>query len=406
MKKFTELELDEALIVALEKMGIKEPTDIQNKMIPLVKENKNIIGQSQTGTGKTLAYLLPIIEKIDINKKEMQAIILAPTHELAVQINNTILDLKKNSNKEITSTTLVGSGNITRQIEKLKSKPHIIVGSSGRILELIKKKKVSAHTIKTLVIDEGDKLLDYMNIESVNAIIKSCQRDIQKILVSATLVTKTFEVAKKVIGNCEIVQSVEENKVNSDIEHGYFLVEHREKVDTLRKLIYASKAKKTIVFINKNYDVNMTLSKLRFHKIKAEALHGTNKKEERKNALEGFRKGDIQVLIASDIAARGLDIKGVTHIINLDIPEDNKDYLHRVGRVGRAGEKGTAYSLVDKRELPLINEYENKFKVSIPQMYIYEGEVNIEPKKKVYKKYKSKDKKDNNKKKKTKFKKN
>ncbi len=187
MKDFNELSLNDDLVKALEKQGITKATKIQEIAIPLALEGKNIMARSETGTGKTLAYLIPVIERIDTSKRENQAIILAPTHELAVQINNTIVDINKELDRDITSTTLVGSGNIKRQMEKLKNKPHIIVGSSGRILELIAKKKITAHTIKMFVMDEGDKLLHFKSIEEVNSIRKTMQRDVQKLLFSATL---------------------------------------------------------------------------------------------------------------------------------------------------------------------------------------------------------------------------
>lgn len=284
MKNFRDLSLKAEVIDALEKMGITEPTTIQEKTIPLVLEGKNLICQSETGTGKTLAYLLPIIEKIDENKKETQAIILAPTHELAAQINNVIVEIRNLSKIKISSTTIVGSGNIKRQMEKLKEKPQIIVGSSGRILELIQKRKISAHTVKTLVLDEGDKLLHFKNIEEVNAIKKSLMRDTQKLLVSATLTGKTLEIAEKVIDNPEYVEVKEKNKVNKDIEHNYFVVERREKLEHLRKLIHALKGKKVLVFLNGAYDVNIALEKLRYTKINVESLIGEGKKGTKKKS--------------------------------------------------------------------------------------------------------------------------
>lgn len=372
---FKELGLNEQLIKALNELGIKEPTEIQKQAISLAMEEKNIIGQSETGTGKTLAFLLPIIEKVDASKKEMQAIILTPTHELAVQINNTIVELRQKGELGVTSTTLIGSANITRQIDKLKTKPHILVGSAGRVLELIKKKKVTAHTIKTLVIDEGDKLLDENNIKSVMDIIKSLKREAQLMVFSATLTGDTLKTVQGFMGEAEVIRVKGLNKVNENIDHNFFFVEHREKIDMLRKLIHASKPKKALVFINNSYDVNMTLSKLKFHKIKAEALHGSDKKADRQNALHSFRTGKIQVLVASDIAARGLDIKGITHVINLDIPEEPKDYLHRAGRVGRAGNKGICYSLVDLKEIPRIKRIESCFDIKIEQRFIYKGRI-------------------------------
>ncbi len=375
MTIFENLGLREDIVNSLKNLNLEKPTEIQKKAIPIILNEKNLIAQSETGTGKTLAYLLPILEKIDESKKEMQAIILAPTYELAVQINNALNDLKRGMDRKITSLSLVGSGNISRQIEKLKEKPHILVGSSGRILELIKKRKISAHTINFIVMDEGDKLLDFNYIEEVNAVIKSCKRDVQKLLFSATLSEKTLEVGKKILKDCEVLSVKGKNKVNENIIHGCFLVEEREKVDYLRKIVHSTKAEKIIAFINNNYDINIMLEKLRYHKIKAESLYGSSKNRERQEALEKFRKGEAQVLIASDVASRGLDIKGVTHIVNLDIPRDYKDYLHRVGRVGRAGNIGTAYSLVNYKEEKIIFSYEKKLRINIPKLYIYEGKI-------------------------------
>ncbi|SUY46179.1 ATP-dependent RNA helicase [Clostridium putrefaciens] len=375
---FESLKITQKMINGLESLGIENPTEIQEKVIPLALEGKNLIGQSETGTGKTLSYLLPIIEKIDVNKKEMQCIIIAPTHELVMQIHNTISDLRNSSGIEVLSTPLIGSANITRQIEKLKSKPHIIVGSSGRILELIKKRKISAHTIRIIVIDEVDKLLDKDNIPSIKEIIKATPKDAQMMMFSATITGNTLDASKTLALDVVVVSVKDTNTVNEDIIHGYILTEHRKKIDTLRKLISSVNPKRALIFINSSYDVDKTLEKLRFHNIKVDSVHGSNDKEDRQRALENFRKGSIQVLVASDIAARGLDIKGITHVINLDLPKDSKDYLHRVGRVGRAGEIGEVFSLVDPKEESLIKKYEDNFKIVIKEKYLYGGRVEIQ----------------------------
>lgn len=373
-KSFENLKINEKIISGLNAMGIKEPTEIQEKIIPLALEKTNLIGQSETGTGKTLAYLLPIIENIDINKKEMQCIILAPTHELAIQINNTINEVKKASGLEITSTPLIGSANIKRQIDNLKAKPHILVGSAGRILELIRKKKVSAHTIKTIVIDEVDKLLDKNNLPTVKDIIKVTPKQTQIMMFSATLNGKTLDIAKTLAEDINVV-SVKNNKVNENINHNYIKTDSRKKVETLRKLLNALKSPKVLVFNNDSYTTNTSVEYLSFNNVKVAAIGGNGKMEDRKRALENFRKGKINVLIASDIAARGLDIKGVTHVVNFDIPEDSKDYLHRAGRVGRAGENGEVFSLVDDKEENIIKIHENSFKISITERILYRGTI-------------------------------
>lgn len=373
-KSFENLKINEKIINGLNAMGIKEPTEIQEKIIPLALEKINLIGQSETGTGKTLAYLLPIIENVDINKKEMQCIILAPTHELAIQINNTINEIKKASGLEITSTPLIGSANIKRQIDNLKAKPHILVGSAGRILELIRKKKVSAHTIKNIVIDEVDKLLDKNNLPTVKDIIKVTPKQTQVMMFSATLNGKTLDIAKTLAEDIKVV-SVKNNKVNENIKHNYIKTDSRKKVETLRKLLNALKSPKVLVFNNDSYTTNTAVEYLLFNNVKVGSITGNVKMEDRKRALENFRKGKINVLIASDIAARGLDIKGVTHVINFDIPEDSKDYLHRAGRVGRAGESGEVFSLVDDKEENLIKIHEKSFKISIPERILYRGNI-------------------------------
>lgn len=371
---FENLKINSKTIEGLNAIGIETPTEIQKSIIPLAIEGINLIGQSETGTGKTLAYLLPIFEKINTDKKETQAIILAPTHELAIQINNTINDLKKVSELKVTSTPLIGSANIKRQIDKLKEKPHIIVGSSGRILELIHKKKVSNNTVKTIVIDEVDKLLDKNNINIVKDIIKTTQKQTQVMMFSATLNSKSLDIAKTLADDVRLIR-VKDNEINENIIHNYVKVDSRKKVESLRKLLNALKYERVLIFNNDSYTTNTTTQYLTSNGIKVGSIAGNGKMEDRKKALEDFRKGKIKVLIASDIAARGLDIKGITYIVNFDIPKDYHDYLHRSGRVGRAGNKGEVFSLVSDKEEILIKEYENKFKITVCEKNIYKGNI-------------------------------
>lgn len=377
---FDILGLNTNLIEGLKKEGINELTDIQAKVIPLALENKDVIGQSQTGSGKTLAYLLPIFQKIDSSKREMQAIILAPTHELVMQIDNEIKLLSENSGIPVTSTAIIGEVNVKRQVEKLKEKPHIIVGSTGRIFELIKMKKISAHTIKTIVIDEGDRLLDQNNLAKVKDVIKTTMRDRQLMLFSATISVETLNAAKALMKEPEIIKVEEKTLVNPDIEHMYLVTEQRDKIEVLRKLVAAENPERAIVFINKSEETQLTTLKLQYHHLAAYGIFGTASKEERKKAMEGFRSGKIQLLIASDVAARGLDIKDVTHIFNLDLPQDSKDYLHRVGRTGRAGKAGTAISIVTEKEVSAIRRYERDFNIKIEEIDVYKGAI-VEPKK-------------------------
>lgn len=372
---FHELGLIDTLVEALKKENINIPTDIQTSSIPLALENRDIIGQSQTGSGKTLAYLLPIFQRIAEEKREMQSIILAPTHELVMQIDNEIKLLAKNSGKAVTSATIIGEVNVKRQIEKLKEKPHIIVGSPGRILELIKSRKITAHTIKTLVIDEGDRLLDENNISVVRDVIKTTLRDRQLMVFSATINENTFKTAKALMKEPELVKVEEKIQVNPNIKHLYITTEQRDKIEVLRKLLAAEKPKKAIVFINKGEEIELTTLKLQYHQIKAYGIYGSAPKEERKKALEAFRNGKIQILVASDLAARGLDVKDVTHIINLDLPVDSKEYIHRVGRTGRANMSGTAISIVTMKELNQIKKFEKDLKIQIQLKELHKGSL-------------------------------
>lgn len=372
---FETLGLCPNLINALKKEEIYEPFSIQTKAIPLALENKDIIGQSQTGSGKTLAYLLPLFEKIKSGMKEMQVIILAPTHELVIQINKQIELLSKNSELLVTSTVIIGGVNIQRQKEKLKQKPNIIVGSTGRILELIKMKKINCQTVKTIVIDEGDRLLDKNNISDVKAIIKSTMKDRQLMIFSATISPNTLSTAKELMNDCVYIQGDEENNINPNITHMCFLSEQRDKIELLRKLIASIKPKKSIVFLNKSDEIDLTAKKLNYHNINAFALHGSTSKEDRQKGMEGLRNGKFQFLIASDLAARGLDVKDVTHIFNMDLPPDPKDYLHRIGRTGRVNKSGTAISIVNEKELSLISQLEKKFQIKIIDKKIYRGKI-------------------------------
>jgi superfamily II DNA/RNA helicase len=372
---FKDLEINNALIEGLNKQGIITPTDIQILSIPLVLENKDIIAESETGSGKTLAYLLPIFQKIDLSKNETSAIILAPTHELVVQIDKEIKLLSNNSGINVTSTTIIGDVNIKRQIEKLKKKPNIIVGSSGRILELIKMKKIKAHTVKTIVIDEGDRLLDKNNISSIQNVIKTTLKERQLLVFSATIKPETIDEAKKMMKDPELIKVIKDSANSENISHNYIVAEQRDKIIFLRKLIAALSPKKTIVFQNKNDEIQITTDKLNHHNIKTCCIFGNASKEERKKALDGFKNGTYPILIASDLAARGLDIKDVTHIFNLDLPEDSKDYLHRVGRTGRAGKKGTAVTIITENELARITRYENELKLKIQPKVIQNGKL-------------------------------
>ena len=372
---FKEHNINASLLKALEVEKITIPTEIQKKVIPEMLGNKDLIVQSETGTGKTLAYLIPLFCKINAAAREMQAIILVPTHELAIQVLRVIELLSQNSDVKISAAPIIGNVNIDRQIEKLKEKPHIIVGSSGRILELIKKKKISAHTVKTIVLDEADRLLSDSDIENVKAVIKSTMRDRQLLMFSASISKEAEARGREIMKEPEVIRGEAATSVPDTIEHVYFETEQREKFEVLRKVVGIMKPQKAIVFTSGIEEAEIVTEKLKYHGFKVESIHGTNRKEERKKALEGFRTGKVQLLVSSDLASRGLDIEGVTHIFSLNAPEQPRDYLHRAGRTGRNGNTGISISIVNEREIQLIRKYEKAFNITIAAKDMYKGGI-------------------------------
>lgn len=365
---FTNLKVSEDLINGLEKQAITVPMTIQSLVIPAALENKDIIAQSHTGSGKTLAFLLPIFEKINPTLKQTQVMILAPTHELVVQINEQIKLLATNSGKAITSTLLMGGVNIEKQIDKLKKKPHIVVGSSGRMLDLIKKKKLTAHTIKTIVIDEADNLLDKNQSADIKAIVKAALKDTQIMLFSATINENTRQEAESFMKEPLFINACEENMLNPHITHTYTVTEQRKKFESLRKLLNTQTPAKALVFVNNTHEVGVVVEKLLYHKKKAGGLYGAQNKQERQNTLEAFRRGKIDVLVSSDVSARGLDIPDVSHVFNLDLPPSANDYLHRAGRTARGNNSGDTFSIITDREQKMIREYEKKLGITLTSL--------------------------------------
>ncbi|MCF8019466.1 MAG: DEAD/DEAH box helicase [Vallitaleaceae bacterium] len=374
MATFNELKISDTFITGLKHENIIDPTDIQNKTIEHILDNKDLIAEAITGSGKTLAYLLPSFQRIDTDSKDLHTLILAPTHELVIQINNVIKTLAHNSNHPLRSTPIIGEVNIKRQIDYLKEKPHIIVGTPGRVLELIQLKKIKAHQIKTLVIDEADKLLSDSNVQTVKSIIKTTLRDRQLLAFSASISEKALTCALSLMKSPEIV-NVAPDKVNPAIEHCFIVAPQRDKIDTLRKLIHAVKPSKAIVFINKNEAIIDVVERLNYHKIDAVGIYGNATKQERKKAIDHFKGGQAKILVASDLVARGLDLQNLSHVINMDIPVDLNEYIHRVGRTGRAGENGVAISIITLSQLQDIKKIEKINNIHIQSKAINNGQL-------------------------------
>ena len=373
---FNELNINNSIVVGLEKQNITIPTGIQETVIPFALENKDIIAEAHTGTGKTLAFLIPIFEKINVEKREMQAIILAPTHELVVQIESQIKLLSTNSGINVTSLSIMGESNIEKQIKKLKEvKPHIIVGSPGRILDLIKKKKITAHTIKTIVLDEADNLLSKNKPVIIKDIIKSTMKDRQLMFFSASINKETLNLAKTLVKEVEIIKIENKSEINPRIEHICILGSLRDRFENLRKLLAAEQPKRAIVFVNNNTELRQINEKLQYHKVKSTAIYGNASKEERQRALDSFRRGKCNVLVSSDLSARGLDIPEVSHIISLDFPVNPNEYLHRAGRTARGDNSGVSVCLITNKDIEILQSYEKAFGIEFTVKKLYGGKL-------------------------------
>ena len=371
---FTDLLLPTELIAALAKQQISDPTPIQSAAMPVLIAGKDAYLNAETGTGKTLAYLLPLFTRIDPAQTATQVVIVAPTHELAIQIHRQSCDLAQNAGRAIRSVLLIGGTATDRQIEKLKAKPHVVVGSPGRIVELIERGKLKTLHIRSIVVDEADRLLHDESLEWIQKIVSVAPPDRQLIFTSATIEPQTRQVMGTLSPDAQML-CPGTVAVNENIEHLYLVCEERDKPDVLRKLLHAFDVPRSIVFVHRNDVAERVAAKLAHHKLVVADLNAELNKLDRKQAMDGIRSGAIRIMVASDLAARGLNILGVTHVFNLDVPTMSKAYLHRVGRTARAGAKGTAISLVTEIEARLIRRYEQELGITIQCVGIRDGRV-------------------------------
>jgi len=380
MNKFLELKVDESIASKLEEIGITEPTEVQKKIIPLISEGKNIMFQSETGTGKTFAYLLPLLSRLNSTENRMARLMIAsPTYELASQIK---VQVQKISG--IKCALLIGGAPISRQIELLKEKPEIVIGGPARLLELIHLKKLKADGIETLVLDEADRLLSPELRDSTKGLMERLPKSVQLIGNSATVSKYTREILQKArngILNDEKENAIlfvalpMENVLRKQISHWAIFSERRDKIDTLRSFINAEKPKKLLVFTSKSDQIENISSKLRFKKIDCETLCGKTNKVDRKSAIDRFRSGKTKILITTDLASRGLDIEGITHVVQMDLPEKEDFFIHRAGRTARAGATGINCVIGDAWEMENYARLEKKLKITVFPKMLYKGNV-------------------------------
>ncbi|MCU7558083.1 DEAD/DEAH box helicase [Macrococcus capreoli] len=356
MQKFRDLGISEPTINALEKMGFTEPTPIQTDSIPHTMAGRDVLGQAQTGTGKTGAFGIPLIEKVR-GQEGIKSLILAPTRELAVQVAEQLKAFSRGQGIQV--ATVFGGMPIDRQIRELKKKPQIVVGTPGRVIDHLNRRTLKTEDINTLILDEADEMMNMGFIDDMRFIMDKLPKEQrQTMLFSATMPRAIQELVQKFMKDPIIVKTMTNVDSNPDIDEHYTIVKELEKFDTFTNFLDVHQPELAIVFGRTKRRVDELTSALISKGYRAEGLHGDITQAKRLEVLKKFKNDQIDILVATDVAARGLDISGVSHVYNFDIPQDVESYTHRIGRTGRAGKHGMAISFVNPVEMDYIRQIE------------------------------------------------
>ncbi|EGP5097606.1 DEAD/DEAH box helicase [Enterococcus faecium] len=355
--KFKELELSPELLKSVERAGFEEATPIQAETIPLALVGKDVIGQAQTGTGKTAAFGLPMLEKIDPDRHELQGLVIAPTRELAIQTQEELYRLGRD--KKVRVQAVYGGADIGRQIRGLKDRPHIVVGTPGRMLDHINRHTLKLGTVQTLVLDEADEMLNMGFLEDIEKIISQVPDQRQTLLFSATMPPAIKNIGVKFMKSPHHVKIKAKEMTADLIDQYYVRAKEYEKFDIMTRLFDVQTPELTIVFGRTKRRVDELARGLEARGYRAEGIHGDLSQQKRMSVLRSFKSGHLDILVATDVAARGLDISGVTHVYNYDIPQDPESYVHRIGRTGRAGKGGMSVTFVTPNEMDYLHVIEN-----------------------------------------------
>ncbi len=362
--KFEELGISEKIVRAVTEMGFEEATPIQARAIPVVMEGKDIIGQAQTGTGKTAAFGIPLLERIDPKDKHVQAIVLCPTRELAIQVADELRRLAKFMHG-IKVIPIYGGQDIVKQIRSLKSGVQVIIGTPGRVMDHMRRKTVKFDHVSMAVLDEADEMLNMGFREDIETILEAVPKERQTVLFSATMPQPIMDIAAQYQKDAQLIRVVRKELTVKNIEQYYFEVRPKSKEEVLSRLLDIYNPHLSIVFCNTKKQVDELVTGLQGRGYFAEGLHGDMKQQQRDRVMNGFRNGRTDILVATDVAARGIDVDDVDVVFNYDLPQDEEYYVHRIGRTGRAGKTGLAFSFVVGREVYKLKEIQRYCKTKI-----------------------------------------
>lgn len=364
--KFQDMDLSPEICQAVLDMGFEEATPIQSMAISVVKEGRDVIGQSQTGTGKTAAFGIPCLERVNPNDKRLQALILCPTRELAIQVSEEFRKLLKYK-ENIRVLPIYGGQPIDRQIAALKKGAQVVIGTPGRVMDHMRRRTLRMETVQMMVLDEADEMLDMGFREDIELILTKIPEDHQTLLFSATLSPEILDITRRFLKNPEFVKVVRKELTVPNIEQAYFDVKEKTKLDALTRIIDVYDPHLAMVFCNTKKRVDDLVELLQGRGYFAEGLHGDLKQPQRDKVMQKFRNGTIEILVATDVAARGIDVDDIDVVFNYDVPQDEEYYVHRIGRTGRAGKAGKAFTFCVGKEIYKLRDIMRYTKTKIAQ---------------------------------------
>ena len=362
--RFEEMGLSEEIQKAVRYMGFEEASPIQAKAIPAMISGIDLIGQAQTGTGKTAAFGIPILEKVDPKLKKLQAIVLCPTRELAIQVADEIRNLSRYMHG-IKVLPIYGGQDIVKQIRSLKSGTQIVIGTPGRVMDHMRRKTMKLDFVHTVVLDEADEMLNMGFREDIEFVLSGVPEERQTVLFSATMPKPIMEITKKFQNNAKVIKVTKKELTVPNIEQYYYDVKPKKKEEVLSRLLDIYSPRLSVVFCNTKKQVDLLVNALLGRGYFAAGLHGDMKQEQRDRVMQGFRTGKTEILVATDVAARGIDVDEVEAVFNYDLPQDDEYYVHRIGRTGRAGREGRAFSFVSGKEVYKLKEIQRYCKTKI-----------------------------------------